>query len=133
MSIATYKQGIVCSDMGKKIIPPHDPQRLNMILNEKQRQIGIDMDGLARQVYERRQKEVHASRARQEEDEEWCTTWQRIDSLYEEHEENARKRRYEYGRALKDQCMQKKACTEEKGAAVGIEKVFFDQFGTSHR
>lgn len=119
--------------MGKRIIPPHDPQRLNVILNEKQRQIGIDRDGLERQIHERRVKEIHASRARQEEDEEWCMTWQRIESMYEEHEENARKRRYEYGRTLKDQCMQKKACAEGKEGALGIEEVFFDQFGKSHR
>ena len=134
--------------MGKKIIPAHDPSRLATVLDEKQRKIGIDVIGLASQVKERQNMRLQEERIRHEEDEEWLMHWQRVDTLCEKKEKCKKKRKLEYGRALREQMEYGRVLSEEeedrKRRAVVYDSCeaakngqsgagFLDKFGSSHR
>jgi hypothetical protein len=141
--------------MGKKIIPTHDPSRLSTVLDEKQRKIGIDVIGLESQVKERNNMRLHEERIRHEEDEEWLMHWQHVDTLCEKREDYKRKRKLEYGRALREQMECRRVLSEEEDrkrrAVVVCESCggaknrvgptcgggggggFLDKFGSSHR
>ncbi len=118
--------------MGKKMIPPQDPSRIQVIMNDKQRTIGLNVQELDRQVEEKRQLMLKANRDRLEEEEEWSTHWNYIESMFERHQDCQRKRRLEHGKALKDQM---EAVKRQKHLDHGFvaDGSFMQGFGTSHR
>lgn len=121
--------------MGKKIVPPQDSSRIQVVLNDKKRTMGVNLKELEQQVEERRQLMLNAQRARLEEDEEWSSHWNYIESMFEKHETCQRKRRLDYGKALKEQM---DAMKRQKKLDTGFfkketEDSFMDRFGTSHR
>jgi len=118
--------------MGKKIVPPQDPSRIQVIMDEKQRTMGLNVQELERQVEERRQMVLKDKRARLEEDEEWSAHWNYIESMFEKHEDCQRKRRLEYGKALKDQIEAMKRQKKLDHGFVANDS-FMQGFGTSHR
>ena len=114
------------------MVPPQDPSRIQVVMDEKQRTMGLNVKELDRQVEERRQMMRKAQKARLEEDEEWNIHWNYIESMFERHQDCQKKRQLEYGKALKDQ-MEEVKRQKKMYQGSRVDDSFMKGFGASHR
>ncbi len=123
--------------MPKKLVDAETRRR--RVLDDRQRTIGVDAEGLDRQVQEKRTRQEEQQRARREEEAVWASSWELVTERAERKAEAIRQRQLTYRMELWEQieAKQKEAragASDTSDASDAQAAAGFDAgFGQSHR
>lgn len=111
--------------------------RRDLVLDDRRRTIGVDVEGLGRQVRENQERLKELDRRRRQEEAAWAMSWERVAEAAERKAEALRKRAVTYRMELWEQMEAKRRAKEDEEGAGMKAKVgeggFYDGFGQSHR